>query len=89
MAVVVVPMPYRGPTRGRSEIEVKSTDVGSALREVEELYPGFEELVFDKSGVIHRFVKLFINQEQIDTSEQDKPLGRDDRLEILAAIAGG
>lgn len=89
MPIVLVPMSYRGPTQGRAEIFVEASDVESALRAVEDLHPGFAELVFDESGKVHRFVKLFINQEQIDPAALDKPLGVDDRLEVLAAIAGG
>ncbi|MEE3328671.1 MAG: molybdopterin synthase sulfur carrier subunit [Myxococcota bacterium] len=89
MPVVLVPTAYRGPTRGLSEIEVEATDVRSALLAVESLHPGFGELVLDEEGQLRRFVKLFINGEQIESSALDKPLGVVDRLEVLAAIAGG
>ena len=89
MPVVLVPTAYRGPTRGLSEIEVEATDVRSALLAVESLHPGFGELVLDEAGQLRRFVKLFINGEQIESSALDKPLSVVDRLEVLAAIAGG
>lgn len=89
MPVVLVPTAYRGPTRGLSEIEVEATDVRSALLAVESLHPGFGELVLDEEGQLRRFVKLFINGEQIESSALDKPLSVVDRLEVLAAIAGG
>jgi len=56
---------------------------------VEAAYPGFKELVLDANGVLHRFVKLFVNDEQIDRGALDLPLGEKDRLGVLAAIAGG
>lgn len=89
MPVVVIPTAYRGPTQGLAEVSVQATRVGDALVEVDALHPGFRELIFDASGDLHRFVKLFINEEQIDPTGLDKPLGVDDRLEVLAAIAGG
>ena len=89
MPVVLVPTAYRGPTRGLSDIEVEAHDVRSALRAVETLHPGFQELVLDQAGQLRGFVKLFINEEQIEFDALDKPLGVTDRLEVLAAIAGG
>jgi molybdopterin synthase sulfur carrier subunit len=89
MPFVVVPEPYRGPTRGLGEIRVEARDVRGALLEVEAAYPGFRELVLDGEGTLHRFVKLFVNEVQIDRGSLDLPLGEQDRLDVLAAIAGG
>jgi len=89
MPLVAVPEPYRGPTRGLGEIQVDASDVLGALLAVEAAHPGFKELVLDANGVLHRFVKLFVNDEQIDHGALDLPLGEKDRLGVLAAIAGG
>lgn len=89
MPVVLVPTAYRGPTRGEAEIRVSGSTVIECLREVDAQYPGFLDLVSDANGAIHRFVKLFINGEQIDSNAVDTALAADDRLEVLAAIAGG
>jgi len=89
MPLVVVPEPYRGPTQGRGEVQVEASDVMSALLAVEAAHPGFQELVLDEGGGLHRFVKLFVNDEQIDRKALDMPLAEDDRLGVLAAIAGG
>ncbi len=89
MPLVFVPQPYRGPTDGQAEVQVEAHDVRSALLAVNVLHPGFAELIFDAGGALHRFVKLFINEEQIGASGLDLPLGVDDRLDVMAAIAGG
>jgi len=89
MPFVVVPEPYRGPTRGLGEIRVEASDVLGALLAVEAAHPGFRELVLDPDGALHRFVKLFVNDQQIDRGALDLPLGEEDRLGVLAAIAGG
>lgn len=89
MPVVLVPTAYRGPTKGLSEIEVDASDVRSALAAVDALHPGFQDLVIDEAGDLRRFVKLFINEEQLEAHALDKPLAVNDRLEVLAAIAGG
>lgn len=89
LPVVIVPEPYRGPTRGLSRIEVVASTVRAALESVERAHPGFFELVVDKTGRQHRFVKLFVNEQQLGHDALDTPLSAADRLEVLAAIAGG
>jgi molybdopterin converting factor small subunit len=43
----------------------------------------------DAGGKVHRFVKLFVNEEQIDSGALETSLSEGDRLGVLAAIAGG
>lgn len=89
MPIVIVPEAYRGPTRGLGEIEVDGGTVRECIAAVEARHPGFGELCLSASGELHRFVKLFINEEQIMGDVLDEKLDADDRLEVLAAIAGG
>jgi hypothetical protein len=63
--------------------------VRECIQAVEARYPGFEELVFDAKGQIHRFVRLFVNEEEIPRNAPDSPVGVADRIQILAAAAGG
>jgi molybdopterin converting factor small subunit len=89
MPQVVVPAPYRGPTRGQGQIEVSGATVRECILAVEGRYPGFAEQVFDGAGRVHRFVSLFVNGDEIGREALDRPLSEADRVEILAAIAGG
>ncbi len=89
MPVVIVPTPYRGPTRGEGEVAVEGTSVLACLRAVEEKSPGFLELVLDEAGRPHRFVRLFLNEEPLETVGLDVEVSADDRVEVLAAIGGG
>jgi molybdopterin converting factor small subunit len=89
MSVVLVPEAYRGPTRGLAEVAVQATSVREALQEVEDQHPGLRELVVASDGSVHRFVTLFKNGEQLGHDALDVELKESDRLEILAAIAGG
>jgi molybdopterin synthase sulfur carrier subunit len=89
LPTVHVPPPYRGPTRGASELEVTGATVGECLDAVEELHPGFRTQVLDDEGRLHRFVKLFVNGEQLGEGALSARLEPDDQLEVLAAIAGG
>jgi hypothetical protein len=89
MPIVIVPEAYRGPTRGLAEIEVDGACVRECIAAVNMLHPGFAELCLDDRGEVHRFLKLFINEEQLTGNVLDQKLEAGDRLEVLAAIAGG
>ncbi len=89
MPVVIVPGPYQGPTRGVGEIRVAGSTARECLQAVEAAHPGFGALVFDGSGELHRFVKLFLNGDQLDGDVLETAIVETDRLEVLAAIAGG
>jgi len=89
MPTVLIPTAYRGPTRGIAEVEVASGSVRECLEAVERQHPGFGPLVVDQRGALHRFVKLFLNGVQLEADALDAPVSAADRLEVLAAIAGG
>jgi molybdopterin converting factor small subunit len=89
MPCVIVPPPYRGPTRGQQRIEVEGATVRECLEAVEHRFPGFVEQVLDGDDRVHRFVSLFVNGEEIGREALDRPLAGADQVEILAAIAGG
>jgi len=90
MPVVLIPAAYRGPTQGKAEVEVPSGTILACIEKVESLYPGFMPLVIDANGCVQRFVKLFINEEPVASEGfQMIVVGETDRLEVLAAVAGG
>ncbi len=89
MPRVLVPTAYRGPTHGKAEVVVDGATVRACLEAVEVQFPHFIQQVLDADGNVHRFVKLFVNEEQIDNTAVDMAVGPEDRVEVLAAIAGG
>lgn len=89
MPVVEVPSRYRVPTRGEGRIEVEARTVRECIVAVEARYPGFEELIIDAKGGLHRFVRLFVNGDELPRDALDTPVAADDSVAILAAAAGG
>jgi hypothetical protein len=85
----VIPPPYRGPTRGLEHVEVPAGTVAACIEAVEARHPGFRVQILDDAGRLHRFVRLFRNGEQLGGDVLGVEIGPDDRLEVLAAIAGG
>ncbi len=89
MPTVQIPPPYQGPTAGKGEIPVEGKTVRACLEAVEAEFPGFGPQIFDGSGAVHRFVKLFVDEEPIDTAAIDEPIEPGATVSVLAAIAGG
>jgi molybdopterin synthase sulfur carrier subunit len=89
MPRVVVPPVFQGPTRGQQEIKVGGKTIRECLEAVDAEYAGFLSQVLTPDGAIQRFVKLFVNEEQVADGNLDMTLEFDDEVEILAAIAGG
>lgn len=90
MPKVIIPPPYRGSTQGATEVDVTGANVVECLEAVDHKFPGFLELVVDADGAVQRFVKLFVNREQLGAEEAlHTSVSPDDEVEVLAAIAGG
>ncbi len=89
MPVVLIPTAYRAPTRGKAEVEASGGTIRACLESVEAQHRGFLELVVDLNGEQHPFVKLFVNEVQIEGNGLDFKVAPEDRIEVLAAIAGG
>jgi molybdopterin synthase sulfur carrier subunit len=89
MATVVIPPPYRGPTHGAERVEVDGRTVRECIAAVEARHPGFGPMILDASGRVHRFVKLFRNGDQLQGDMLGAAIADGDRLEVIAAIAGG
>ena len=89
MPKVEIPTRYRGPTNGLGLVEVEADTVRACTEAVEAQHPGFGELVLDREGNVRRFVRLCVNGEVLDRESVDAPVADGDRVQILAAAAGG
>ena len=64
--------------------------VGEVLTDLEQRYPGFQTQVLTADGAIHRFVNIYLNDEDVRFLQKlDTPLREGDVLSILPALAGG
>jgi molybdopterin synthase sulfur carrier subunit len=89
MPQIEVPARYRVPTGGEATLAIDGSTVRACLEAAEVKYPGFGELVLDRSGELRRFVKLFVNGDQLARDALDSPVKSDDTITVLAAAAGG
>ncbi len=67
---------------------------GSTLRalldDLESRYPGFKQRVVTEDGGIHRFVNLYVNDEDVRyLGSLETAVKEGDTVSILPAVAGG
>jgi molybdopterin converting factor small subunit len=70
------------------------TTEGSTVREVlDQLatqFPGLRERILDDGGELHRFVNIYLNDEDVRfIGGLEAPVSSGDTLAILPALAGG
>jgi sulfur-carrier protein len=91
MAVrVQVPGPLRSLTGGAAVIELEAADVQALIDGLEARHAGFRERLCDASGELRRYVRLFVNDEDVrQLQAKATPLKPGDTVSIVPAIAGG
>lgn len=91
MAVTVrVPGPLRRLTDGRPEVQVEGATVAQALADLEARHPGFNDRLYDGNGQLRQFINIYLNDADIRFGQGlESPLGEDDDLSIVPAVAGG
>jgi molybdopterin synthase sulfur carrier subunit len=88
---VKVPTLLRSLVDGQAVVEANG---GGTLREVLETievrYPGFKERVLSDGGDLHRFVNVYVNEEDVRyLGALDAQVREGDTVSILPAVAGG
>jgi molybdopterin synthase sulfur carrier subunit len=87
---VRVPGPLRRLTEGKPEVHVEGVTVAQALEDLEAKYPGFHERLYDGSGQLRQFINIYLNDSDIRFGQGlETPVGVDDDLSIVPAVAGG
>ena len=91
MAIQVrVPGPLESVTGGKRIVEAEGATVSEVLQRLSEAYPGLRERVVSDNGEIHRFINVYLNDEDIRFIEGiQTPVKDGDTLAILPAVAGG
>lgn len=87
---VRIPTVFRKFTGGEAVAEVEATTVGGAIDELGRRFPGFREQVLDPEGGLHRYVNVYVNDE--DARYLDKletRLSDGDTVSLLPSVAGG
>jgi molybdopterin synthase sulfur carrier subunit len=90
MASIKIPNPLRSYVNGLAEVRVQGATAGSALEDMLEQFPAFRLHLCKDDGSLRAFVNLFLDGTNIrDLQGLDTPVGPEDTLTLIPAIAGG
>ena len=88
--LVNLPTVLRSHAGGERTISLEGETVGAVLTALVAQYPGMTGQVIDDSGSLHKFVNVYLNDDDVRyLSGVDTPVGASDELSILPAVAGG
>jgi len=77
-------------TGGKKSVPAEGSNVEELLQNLNSNYPGFLHQVQGEDGQLHRFVNIYLNDEDIRyLSQLETPLKSGDVVSILPALAGG
>ena len=91
MAVEVrIPTVFRKFTEGQSVVEVEPGTISDLVGQLEKRYPGLRGQLLTENGDLHRFVNVYVNDE--DARYLDKlstKVDEGDTVSLLPSVAGG
>jgi molybdopterin synthase sulfur carrier subunit len=75
---------------GAESTQAQGTTVGELLADLDARYPGFRAQITSEDGQLHRYVNVYLNDEDIRYIQAlDTPVKDGDVLSVLPALAGG
>jgi molybdopterin converting factor small subunit len=89
-AEIRLPTVLRTQADGQASVAVDGATVGEAFNALIATYPGLRGNLLDDAGGLHKFVNVYINDEDIRYLDGlDTKVGDRDVISILPAVAGG
>ena len=90
MSVVRLPSVLRAQANGEKAVEVEGGTVGDAVQALVGRHPGLAEQLLTSEGELHRFVNVYVNGRDVRyLAGLETPIGAQDEIRLLPAIAGG
>lgn len=87
---VKVPAVLQRLTGGSKSVAAEGRTVGEILKDLDGTYPGFKGQVMQEEDKLHRFVNIYLNDEDIRYLDQlNTAVADGDVVSILPALAGG
>ncbi|MBM4415008.1 MAG: MoaD/ThiS family protein [Chloroflexi bacterium] len=75
---------------GQRQLDAEGLNVAELIDDIERRYPGFRAQLMDEHGQLHRFVNIYLNDEDIRFMQgAATALSDGDCVSILPALAGG
>ena len=91
MAVTVnVTSVIQKAVNGQKQFASEGGTIAELIENIEREYPGFRKQIADDAGELHRFVNIYLNDEDIRYLRgPETELSDGDSVSILPALAGG
>lgn len=90
MTVVRIPPVLRAQVGDSKEVEASGATVGQLIDDLVARHPGLREQLLTGDGSLHRFVNVYLNGQDVRyLGDLATPIGANDTLIILPAMAGG
>lgn len=88
--IIRIPPPLRKFTGGAETIETTAANLVELFNGLEEKHPGIKQALCTPDGMPHRFVNIYVNEEDIRFLGGGKYAFQDgDEILLIPAIAGG
>jgi molybdopterin converting factor small subunit len=87
---VRIPTVLRPATDGQRAVAVDGETVGDVLVRLAADHPGVREQVFTSEGTLHRFLNVYVNDDDVRyTGGLSTAVASGDEVTLLPAVAGG
>ena len=87
---VRLPTVLRTHSGGQAKVEANGTTIGEVLADLVSSYPAMAGQVLTEDGNLHRFVNVYVNDDDVRYLDQlDTKVADGDTISILPAVAGG
>lgn len=91
MAVEVkIPTVFRKFTNNEASVELEPGTISDLIDQLDSRFPGFKDQIITSEGQLHRFVNVYVNDEDARYLEKlDTKVTEGDKVSLLPSVAGG
>ena len=90
MVTVKLPTIMRKHAGGEAKVSADGATLRDMLADLEEKYPGITKNVVSEDGGLHRFINIYVNDEDVRyLGSLETALDDGDTVSLLPAVAGG
>ncbi|HVL81549.1 MAG TPA: MoaD/ThiS family protein [Actinomycetota bacterium] len=87
---VRIPTVLRKHTGDQATVQASGTTLAQVIDDIDARHPGFRAAVVSEDGALHRFINVYVNDEDVRFLESlQTPLKDGDTVSVLPAVAGG
>ena len=85
-----IPSSLQKYTDNNKQVNITALNIKDMIKEINNIYPGFEKQILNDDKSIKRFLNIYINDEDVRFLDYENSLLKNgDKVIILTAVAGG